>query len=146
MRTLAIDLGTRRVGLAMSDEGGKYATPLDVLQITAPEQATNTILALIKREGVERIILGFPINMDDSIGPQATQAAAWGKDLAAKSGKPVILVDERLSSFEAEQRLNDRRRGGEKLTHKRKKEQLDAIAAASFLQAFLDGKLPPIEI
>ena len=145
MRTLAIDLGTRRVGLAMSDEGGKYATPLEVLQITAPQQATAAILALIKREGVQRIVLGFPINMDDSIGPQAAQAAEWGRDLAEKSGIPLILVDERLSSFEAEQQLSQRRRGGEKLTHKRKKAQLDAIAAASFLQAFLDGKLPPID-
>ena len=122
MRTLAASiLGTRRVGLAMSDEGGKYATPLEVLQITAPEQATGAILSLIEREGVERIVLGLPLNMDDSIGPQAAQAAAWGKDLAEKSGKPVILVDERLSSFEAEQQLNQRRRGGEKLTRKRKK-------------------------
>jgi RNase H-fold protein (predicted Holliday junction resolvase) len=54
-------------------------------------------------------------------------------------------VDERLSSFDAEQGLIDRKRGGEKITRKRKKEQLDALAAAGFLQAFLDGKLPPWE-
>jgi RNase H-fold protein (predicted Holliday junction resolvase) len=55
-------------------------------------------------------------------------------------------VDERLSSFDAEQQLIDRKRGGEKLTRKRKKQQLDALAAASFLQAFLDGKLEPLKI
>jgi RNase H-fold protein (predicted Holliday junction resolvase) len=55
-------------------------------------------------------------------------------------------VDERLSSFEAEQDLNDRKRAGEKLTRKRKKEQLDAIAAAGFLQAYLDGKIAEIPL
>ncbi|MEO6435200.1 MAG: Holliday junction resolvase RuvX, partial [Tepidisphaeraceae bacterium] len=74
----------------------------------------------------------------------ARQAVAWGRDLAARSGKPVLFVDERLSSFEAEQGLIDRKRGGEKITRKRKKQQLDALAAAGFLQAFLDGKLSAI--
>ena len=146
MRTLAIDLGTRRVGLAMSDAGGKLATPHDVLEITAPQQATARILEIIERESVERIVLGLPLNMDDTIGRQALQTIAWGQDLARQSKAPLVFVDERLSSFEAEQQLIDRKRGGEKLTRKRKKEQLDAIAAAGFLQAFLDGKIAAIEI
>jgi putative Holliday junction resolvase len=144
MRTLAIDLGTRRVGLALSDAGGKLATPLDVLQISSPEQAVTSILKTIEHEGVERIVIGLPLNMDDSVGPQARAAIAWGRGLGERSAKPVLFVDERLSSFDAEQQLNDRRKSGEKLTRKRKKEQLDAIAAATFLQAFLDGKLTPI--
>jgi RNase H-fold protein (predicted Holliday junction resolvase) len=57
-----------------------------------------------------------------------------------------VYVDERLSSFAAEQDLNDRKRGGERLTRKRRKEQLDALAAAGFLQAFLDGKLSPVDV
>jgi putative holliday junction resolvase len=141
MRTLAVDLGTRRVGLALSDEAAALATPYEVLEVTSPAQATQRVLEVITREGVERIVLGVPLNMDDSIGPGAREAVKWGNELAAKSGKPVVFVDERLSSFEAEQRLIERKRGGEKLTRKRKKEQLDALAAASFLQAFLDGKL-----
>jgi putative Holliday junction resolvase len=144
MRTLAIDLGTRRVGLALSDAGGKLATPLDVLQVSNPEQAVTSILKTIEHEGVERIVIGLPLNMDDSVGPQARAAIVWGRGLAERSGRPVLFVDERLSSFDAEQQLNDRKKSGEKLTRKRKKEQLDAIAAATFLQAFLDGKLPPI--
>jgi putative Holliday junction resolvase len=143
LRTLGIDLGTRRVGLAMSDEGGRYATPLSVLIVSSPDQALNLILPLITKEGVEQIVLGLPLNMDDTLGPAAKSALEWGAQLAAKSGKDVLYVDERLSSFEAEQTLNDRRKAGEKLTHRRKKEQLDAVAAASFLQQFLDGKLKP---
>jgi putative Holliday junction resolvase len=146
VRTLAIDLGTRRVGFALSDEGGRYATPFEVAEVTALEQATARALAIIVREGVERIVVGLPLNMDDSIGPMARQAAMWGRELATQSGKPVIFVDERLSSFQAEQDLIDRKRGGEKITRKGKKQRLDALAAAGFLQAFLDGKLTPIDV
>ncbi len=146
MRTLAIDLGSRRVGLALSDSAGAFATPYDVLQITSPDRATQQILKIIDKESVERIILGLPLNMDDSVGPAATQTIKWGQDLSTRSGKPVLFVDERLSSFDAEQSLIARKRGGEKITRKRKKEQLDALAAASFLQAFLDQKLPPIDV
>ena len=142
MRTLAVDLGTRRVGLAMSDEGGLYATPLEVLQVNSPEQAVKPILELIVKESVQRIVVGLPLNMDDTLGPAAQSALAWGNDLSHRSGKPVIFVDERLSSFTAEQDLIDRKRGGEKITRKQRKQRLDALAAAGFLQAFLDGRLP----
>ncbi|MEA2707538.1 MAG: putative pre6S rRNA nuclease, partial [Phycisphaerales bacterium] len=80
------------------------------------------------------------------VGPAARQTIAWGAELAQRSGKPVVFVDERLSSFEAEQGLIERKRGGEKITRKRKKEQLDALAAAGFLQAFLDGKLQALDV
>jgi putative holliday junction resolvase len=146
MRTLAVDLGSRRVGLALSDEGGRFATPYEVLQVTTPEQASDVVSRLIEREGVERVVVGLPLNMDDSIGPQARNALEWGKALGAQSGKPVVFVDERLSSFDAEQQLVDRKRGGEHITRQRKKEQLDALAAASFLQAYLDGKLSACDV
>jgi putative Holliday junction resolvase len=144
MRTLAIDLGTRCVGLALSDEGGKYATPFDVLTVSSPQQAITLVTSLISKEGVQQIVLGLPLNMDDTIGGQARDTFKWGQELAAKTASPVIYVDERLSSFEAEQTLINRKRAGEKLTRSRKKEQLDAVAAASFLQQFLDGKLTAI--
>jgi len=146
MRTLGIDLGTRRVGLAMSDEGAKFATPLDVLEVTSPDQAMGRVLEIVRREGVERIVLGLPLNMDDSLGPAAKRTIQWGRKLSADSGKTLVFVDERLSSFEAEQGIIDRKRAGEKITRKRKKAQLDALAAAGFLQAFLDGKLPPVNV
>ncbi len=146
MRTLGIDLGTRRVGLAMSDEGAKFATPLDVLEVTSPDQAMGRVLEIVRREGVERIVLGLPLNMDDSLGRAAKQTIQWGRKLSADSGKTLVFVDERLSSFEAEQGIIDRKRAGEKITRKRKKAQLDALAAAGFLQAFLDGKLPPVNV
>ena len=145
MRTLAIDLGTRRVGLALSDEGGRFATPLDVLTVSSPDHALGQVLPVIQTEAVQRVVLGVPLNMDDTLGPAARTTVAWGRALAARANIPVVFVDERLSSFAAEQTLADRKRAGEKLTHQRKKQQLDAVAAASFLQQFLDGRLPPLD-
>lgn len=149
MRTLAIDLGTRRVGLAFSDTGGRWATPHDVLFVTDPVQAIEPIARLIRAEEVHRLVVGLPLNMDGTSGPAAKNTTHWSHQLLAVLDRPdieLIFVDERLSSFEAEQQLADRKRAGEKLTHKRKKAQLDAIAAAGFLQAFLDGKLPRVEV
>ncbi len=146
MRTLAIDLGTRRVGLALSDEGGRFATPYEVVVVASPEMAAAKVIEVITKEDARRIVLGLPLNMDDSIGPAARQAIAWGSDIERRSQTPVIYVDERLSTFAAEQDLNERKRAGEPLTRKRRKEQLDALAAAGFLQAFLDGKLQAIDV
>lgn len=146
MRTLAIDYGTRRVGLALSDEGGRFATPYDVLNVTSPRQAHDGVLEIIRKEGVQRLVVGLPLNMDDSIGPAARTTMQWASGVSTEAGLPIIFVDERLSSFSAEQGLIDRKRGGEKITRGQKKQILDSLAAAQFLQEFLDGKLLLIEV
>ncbi len=146
MRTLAVDLGTRRVGLALSDDGGKFASPYDVLTITNPDQAIEQVQRVVDAESVERLVVGVPLNMDDSTGSQARRAVEWGRRLSSRTSLPLILIDERLSSFAAEQQLIDRKRSGEKLTRARKKKQLDALAAAAFLQQFLDGTLVPLDL
>jgi len=146
MRTLAIDLGSRRVGLALSDAGGKFATPYDVLEVSSPEDAMRQVIEVVAKEGVERLVVGIPLNMDGTIGAAARSAAEWARMLSTKAAKPLVLVDERLSSFDAEQQLINRKRGGEKITRAAKKQRLDALAAASFLQEYLDGKLPSLEM
>ena len=146
MRTLAIDFGSKRIGLALSDEGGSFATPLDVVTVSSPAHASEIILNLIRQEAVQRLLVGVPLNMDDSVGPAAQSTVMWARELAENAHLPLILVDERLSSFDAEQQLIARKRSGEKMTRKGRKERLDAIAAASFLQAFLDGRLQPLEL
>jgi putative Holliday junction resolvase len=143
MRTLGIDLGSKRVGLSLSDAGGTFATAYDVLEVGSPDHALELVLGVIEKEGVERIVVGLPLNMDDTVGPQAKKTVEWGRNLEKRAAKPTVFVDERLSSFEAEQQLVERKRGGEHITRKGKKQRLDAIASASFLQAFLDGKLQP---
>ena len=146
MRTLAIDLGTRRVGLALSDEGGRFATPYEVLTVASPRHAADLVLHVLEKEGVRRVVVGLPLNMDGTAGTAARSAVAWGRALAERCGRPVVFVDERLSSFDAEQQLVDRKRAGEKLTRQRKKQQLDAIAAAAFLQDFLDGRALAVDV
>jgi putative Holliday junction resolvase len=151
MRTLAIDLGSRRIGLAISDEGGRWATPHEVLFVTDPNQAIEPILKLIKTEEVKQVVIGLPLNMDGTQGLAIQKTREWSTRLGASAASAsipiqILYIDERLSSFAAEQQLNERKKAGEKLTHKRKKQQLDAVAAAGFLQAFLDGKLQPIEL
>lgn len=146
MRTLAIDLGSRRVGLALSDAGGKFATPYDVLEVSSPEDAMRQVIEFVAKEGVERLVVGIPLNMDGTIGAAARTTANWARALSSKADKPLVLVDERLSSFDAEQQLISRKRGGEKITRAAKKQKLDALAAASFLQEFLEGKLTGLEM
>ena len=147
MRTLAIDLGTKRIGLAISDEGGHFATPVEVVEVTAQDQAIEPIVKIVKTENVRRVVIGLPLNMEDgSMGPAAKSVIAWGGRLAMKLMVPILYVDERLSSFQAEQDLIDEKRAGRKLTRDMRKDRLDAKAAAVFLQDFLDGRLQPVEI
>jgi putative Holliday junction resolvase len=130
----------------MSDEGARFATPVEVIEVGEARLALPRIVELIRKEAVERVVMGLPLNMDDSVGGMAKAVIAFAGELQKSANVPVVFVDERLSSFEAEQQLADRKRGGEKLTRKRKREQLDAIAAANLLQQFLDGKLGAIDV
>jgi putative Holliday junction resolvase len=145
MRTLAIDYGERRIGVALSDAGGNLATPYDVLQAASVSHSISQIIRIIGTEGVERIVVGLPLNMDGTSGPAAKKAVEFGRLLASRSGRSVVFVDERLSSFQAEQQISARRHSGDKITRKSKKQRLDAVAAAAFLQEFLDGKLKGME-
>jgi putative holliday junction resolvase len=144
MRTLAIDYGRRRVGLAISDESGRLATPLEVVEVTSPADALRQITEALRRHEAGRLVVGVPLNMDDTFGPAAAGAIKWGADLSQMAAIPVIFVDERLSSFAAEQTLIEQKRAGRKLTRRGKKQRQDALAAADFLQAFLDGRLTPL--
>ena len=146
MRHLAIDYGMKRIGLAMSDEGGRFATPLDVLVSSNAESPIVTISKLVRKESVEQIVLGLPLNMDGTHSSMTKRVIEFGKTLQVESGLTPIFVDERLSSFNAEQQLIQMKRSGAKMTRQMKKDRLDALAAASFLQSYLDGKLEKILI
>ncbi|HMO24700.1 MAG TPA: Holliday junction resolvase RuvX, partial [Tepidisphaeraceae bacterium] len=118
MRTLAIDFGSRRVGLAMSDDGARFATPLEVLEIESAEQAMVRVAAIAEEERVERLLVGLPLNMDDTLGPAAQATITWSRRLAGRVGLPLVFVDERLSSFAAEQQLAEMKRSGQKMTRR----------------------------
>lgn len=133
MRFLGIDLGERRIGLALSDTEGQLAGPMKVISRSGEEM--DEILKIIVSEGAEIVVVGLPLNMDGSLGEQGSKAERFAQELKERAGIPVELWDERLSTFEAERRLREAGKKGAKL-----KEALDKSAAAVILQDFLDHK------
>ena len=134
MRYLAIDYGQKYTGLAICDAGEMIASPLTVLTV-GPGDLIPKITNVIKRENVEAIVLGLPLNMDSTVGYQAKRIHNFAERMRQHIDIPIHFHDERLSSFDAEKKL-----AGVGLTRKKKKKHLDAVAAASILQSFLDKK------
>ncbi len=133
MRYLAIDYGTKRTGLAVCDAGETIASPLAVVQ--GRKELIERVKRVVASEDIGAIVVGLPLNMDGTEGPQAKLVLAFAKELGRQIPIPIYLQDERLSSFEAEHKLNDIG-----LTRGKKRERLDALAAADILQMFLDEK------
>ena len=133
MRTLGVDLGRVRIGLALADDVLRTARPLRV--VTRRDQAADlaAISEAAREYEVERVVLGLPLNMDGSEGPSARLARAFAPKLETALGVPVELHDERLSTFEAEIRLRD-----QGFSAKDRRSRVDAEAAAVILQGWLD--------
>ena len=134
MRVLAIDLGTKRVGLAISDTGGRLATPHAVLEVASARHAIDPILKLIRDEDVQRVVIGLPLNMDGSIGPAAQSARAFARNLIAMRDAPLLMWDERLSTAAVTRTLIE----GD-ASRKRRGEVVDKVAASYMLQGALDA-------
>ena len=135
MRYLAIDYGTKRTGLAICDPTETIVSPLAVVQ--SKKGLLKKISEFIKTENIEAIVLGLPLNMDDSQGPQAKLVLKFAEQLKNGLHIPVYLQDERLSSFAAEDKLSSAN-----LTRSKVAERLDAIAAAEILNDFLEQNRP----
>jgi putative Holliday junction resolvase len=133
MRYLAIDYGEKRTGLAICDAGQTIVTPLAVIrnQKDLPQKISD----IAKTEGAEAVVLGLPLNMDGSEGHQSKLTRKFAEQLKKHLDIPIHFQDERLSSFDAEQRL-----GPVELTTNKRRKRLDAVAAASILEAFLYRK------
>lgn len=136
-RVLGLDVGERRIGVAISDGMGMLATPYEALQRRSLEQDIAAIVAVVQEEEVAQIIVGMPLSLDGSVGPQAKRTTAFYEALKAASPVPVKTWDERFSSVEAEHRL---REAG--VSPSRNRARLDASAAAVVLQAYLDAQCP----
>ncbi|MEJ2703816.1 MAG: Holliday junction resolvase RuvX [Sedimentisphaerales bacterium] len=136
MRYLSIDYGARRTGLAICDAGETIVSPLAV--IDSQQSPESKIAETIETENVGAVVLGLPLNMDGSEGPQTQLVRKFADKLQAQLNVPVYLQDERLSSFGAEEKL-----APANLTRGKMKQRLDAVAAAEILQAFLDQNHTP---
>ena len=135
-RWLCIDYGTARIGIAGGDVGTGIASPLEVIPADPPEVAIERIREVAQDYGAQGIVVGWPLNMDDSEGPQGKLSRRIARILAAATGLDVRLWDERLSSFTADQSMAGQ------YTRKQKKERQDAVAAAAILQDFFNNSGP----
>jgi putative Holliday junction resolvase len=133
MRALGIDFGEKRIGLAISDPEGRIAVPMTALQRRDDRSALRQIAEVARREGVGRLVVGEPVNMDGTRGPAAERARRFGERLAELTGLPLELVNESLTSREAEERL---REAG--VDPRRDPGRVDAVAAQILLQESLD--------
>jgi len=138
MKWLCVDIGSVRIGLATGDSLTGIASPLEVISAADWPAAMAAITRVTDAEGAGGIVVGWPLNMDDSEGPQGKRCRRQAADLARHTGLDVRLWDERLSSFAADQALAGQ------LTRKKKKQWQDALAAATILQDFFRGDGPAV--
>jgi putative Holliday junction resolvase len=139
-RVLAVDVGARRVGLAISDATGTLARPLETIVVTSPADAVDRVAKRIDElsredDGLAAIVVGMPAALDGALTRESERAASFIASLAKRTALAVAAEDERLTSREAESRLAL----GERDWRVRKR-KLDAAAAAIILQDYLDRR------
>lgn len=135
MRVLALDIGEKRIGVAVSDPSQRVATPLAVLDARAVLGDGVGLKRLLEDyDDVAEIVVGLPRSMDGSEGPQAARVRAAAERIRTVTGLNIRFVDERLSSAEAERRMAE---GG--ADSRARRGSVDMVAAAILLQAYLDG-------
>lgn len=137
MRCLGIDYGTKRVGLAQGDELG-VATPLPALVDADPAVRWQKLGEVIRQRRITDLVLGFPYNMDGTVGFKAKEVEAYAVKLRTAFGLPVHFVDETLTSDAAESTIAKKDRRGV-----RDSGLIDSRAACLILQDFLDQRFPP---
>ncbi|MFH0847242.1 MAG: Holliday junction resolvase RuvX [Chloroflexota bacterium] len=144
MRSLGLDIGDRRIGVAISDPGGILARPLTILERTSDQEAISAITEIIEKEDIQRVVVGLPLSLDGTIREQAEKVRAFAGLLAERVKVPLELRDERLTTVTA-QRLMREARGKKKPPKSRKETHDDAIAAAVILQEYLDEAHDPVK-
>ena len=132
MKIMAIDYGDAHTGIAISDATGTLAGFSTVINSRRPEVVAQEIAALIPQHGVGELVLGYPKNMDGTLGPRAEKCAALGEILREETGLPLILWDERRSTVEAHAILFAGGKNG-----KQRKKIVDAVAASLMLEGYL---------
>ena len=132
MRVLGVDFGLRRIGLALSDEDGSLATPLRSFAIASVREAPAAVAQAAREAGAEAIVVGAPLGLEGEEGrPEVRRVRRFATALRRASGLRVHLVDESLSTREAEEKMGARGWGT-------RDEALHAVAAAIILQRWLD--------
>ena len=135
---MALDVGDRRIGVALSDPTGLLATPLTAVdRLDARPSEFDEIISLAQENDVEAIIVGMPVTLAGRLGHQARQVRDFISELSDRTGLPIETVDERYSTVQAQRMLNESKRRPSK-DRNQDRGHLDASAAAVFLQSYLD--------
>jgi putative holliday junction resolvase len=143
---LGIDYGRARIGLALADARTALARPLDTLKRINRNEDIRRLREIVRTHAVKQIVVGLPLRLDGSRGEMAEEAARFGERIRKQLGIPVEMVDERLTSWEAERLLEDQSgkvfRDDAKTSHKKRREStrasVDAMAAAVILREYLE--------
>jgi len=130
MRILGLDIGDRRIGVALSDPQGILASPLTIIERSDEQAGIKAIVDIVTQKEVGRIIVGLPLSMDGSIGEQAKKVEVFIRELSDHTEVPIEFRDERLTTLSAKRLMRDVR--------KSQKMKDDAVAAALILQSYLD--------
>ena len=130
-RIMAIDFGDKRTGLAIADTDTRLACPFEVLENLNEIQLVAAIKRIVEEERIDILICGLPLNMDGTSGPRVKLTRKIITLIEAATGKKIVSVDERLSTFEAESRIAGQ------YTRMQKRRRIDAIAAAQILTDYL---------
>lgn len=139
MRMIGLDVGERRIGVAVSDPEGRLAVPQTVITRKGKGDV-QAIGEVIARAEAERVVVGLPVSLDGGLGPQARLTEAFAEQLRAVTTVEVVLYDERFSSAEADRHLQ-----AAGMRAREAKQYRDATAAAIILQAYLDSlRFPPL--
>jgi putative Holliday junction resolvase len=128
-----LDLGTKTIGVALSDRGLSLATPRPVIKRSKFTKDAETLLTFLAKENAGAIVLGLPLNMDGSEGPRAQATRAFARNLQQKTDIPIVFWDERLSTVAAERSLIE-----QDISRAKRAERIDSAAAAFILQGALD--------
>ena len=135
MRALGIDFGLKRVGLAVSDRTGSLVSPLRTLTRTTRDALFDELMEIIQNESIETVVVGLPLSLEGEDTLTTRQARNFAESLQRRVAVPVHLMDERLTSAEAEEELN-----AAGLRGKRKKMALDSQAAVIILRSWLENE------
>ncbi|MGB2601160.1 MAG: Holliday junction resolvase RuvX [Candidatus Omnitrophota bacterium] len=135
MRIMGLDLGTKNIGVAVSDESGTLAQGREVVRRTTDKEAIERIEEILKDFSVEEIVVGLPINMDGTMGERAADSERFAEMLKERTHLPVKLWDERLSTKEAESVMLEA-----DVTRSKRKKAIDKLAAQIILQSYLDSR------
>jgi putative Holliday junction resolvase len=137
VRVLALDVGERRIGVAISTPEGGLSVPLASLARQGGDQDLRAVRELVDREGVDRVVVGMPLSLSGEPGRQAALTEQFVAALKASLPVPVDVWDERLSSVEAERRLTEGR-SKRRRTSDEERGRVDSLAASIILQSYLD--------